>query len=329
MKLPQGVTNYAIAGPPAPAPLVVCVHGIAANLGSFESIMPYLTQRGFRVLSFDLYGFGLSDKPKQSLTVGLYVEQIRGLLAGLVETKQLGKNEKVLLLGFSMGGRIAVEFARKHRDRVARVVLIAPAGLLRKDDTPCGPLVFGCLRARLCCGFIPLVRCFLRCCMCAPCKSHLMQTRALHDELTPDVREPQRFEKEHTLIKHQFTHNMSRSLTSYLEAIRHMPLWDSDKAFKDLAQGQGKVPVLFIWGDTDNVLPWSEVGSTLAKLFGPYGTSCIMVNGGGHGAIIEDAELIANYCAAWFGEDSHPEWLQFLEQCRLHPQPTVYGASSA
>jgi len=327
MKLQRGVTNYTIAGPPG-APLIVCVHGIAANLGSFEAIMPYLTQRGFRVLAYDLYGFGLSDKPS-SLTLSLYVEQIRTMLAKLVETKQLQKNEKILLFGFSMGGRIAVEFARKHRDLVARVVLVAPAGLLRKDDTPCAPLLFNCLRARFCCGFLPIVKCFLRCCMCAPCKNHLLQTRALHEELTPDVREPTKFEKEHTLIKRQFTHNMSQSVTNYLEALRFMPLWDCDKAFKDLAQAQGKVPVLFIWGDTDNVLPWSEVGETLAKLFGPHGTSCIMVSQGGHGAIIEDAELIANYCAAWYSEDTHPEWLQFLEQCRLHPQPTVYGANTA
>mmetsp|Transcript_33827 Transcript_33827/g.79053 ORF Transcript_33827/g.79053 Transcript_33827/m.79053 type:complete len:499 (+) Transcript_33827:147-1643(+) len=329
LRLKDGEVNYVIAGPPWPAPLVVCVHGIAANLGSFEAIMPYLTQRGYRILAYDLFGFGLSDIPKKGLTLKTYVDQLQGLLDALVQEKHLTKNEKILLLGFSMGGRVAVEFARKHRDRVDRVLLLAPAGLLRKDDTPCGPVVFGCLRARLCCGFIPLVRLLLKCCMCKPCKRRLLRTKSLHEELTPDVREPKRFEKEHTLIMQQFTHNMARSLSSYLEAIRNMPLWDSDHAFKDLASGQNKVPVLFIWGDSDNVLPWHEVGDTLKSIFGPHGTSCIMVRGGGHGAILEDAEQISNYATAWFSEDKDPNWLQFLDQCRMHPRANVLGAADA
>jgi len=323
VRLPNGKVNYLLQGPPPPAPLVVCVHGLNGSTASFASLEPRLQAAGLRVLLFDLYGFGLSATPRNRLDHKTYAEQ----LAGLLDAVGVAPQERVMLLGFSMGGIITVEFALRYPQRVERVLLIAPGGLLEKAETPCRPLVFGCLRGRCGCCLLTLVHC-LACCCHYPLR-RVTQRPGFEGHFTPDVREPHRFQHVRRENSQRFAWDIRRSVTSYLRVIKSMPLWSDDFRCSYEGLAQSKVPVLFIWGDDDCTVPWSEVGAEVVDIFSGSGTSCIRLRGAGHGLMIEDAQEVGSCAAAWFTGSQDPAWLKRLDEFKLTASTPVSPSSAS
>lgn len=70
-RLKDGVTHYRWHGPDT-GPVVVAIHGLTTPAVVWDAIIPTLTDRGFRVLSYDLYGRGLSDAPKAPQSVDFF-----------------------------------------------------------------------------------------------------------------------------------------------------------------------------------------------------------------------------------------------------------------
>ncbi|HEY1753915.1 MAG TPA: alpha/beta hydrolase [Bryobacteraceae bacterium] len=101
-------------------------HGAGTWTG-FDFALPWASK--FRVLIPFHPGWNDSADAPEMTTPGDYV------LHYLEMFDQLGL-DRVNLVGFSMGGRLAATFAIEHRERVRRLVLIAPAGL----DVPGHPL---------------------------------------------------------------------------------------------------------------------------------------------------------------------------------------------
>ena len=121
-RLPQGATRYRWFGPEG-GPVIVAVHGLTSPSEVFDPLALTLAQHGFRVLSYDLYGRGLSDDPAEPQTAGHFLRQLEGLLD---DQKVTGRT---ILVGYSMGGQIASLLAAAHPDRVSALVLLAPAGM--------------------------------------------------------------------------------------------------------------------------------------------------------------------------------------------------------
>ncbi len=111
ISLPDGVTHYALDGP-QDGPLVVLVDGFSIPMFSWERNVPALTAAGFRVLTFDLYGRGYSDRPDGPYNLDLFVRQIDELLTALKIDRPVD------LVGLSMGGYITAGFANRYPDRV-------------------------------------------------------------------------------------------------------------------------------------------------------------------------------------------------------------------
>lgn len=128
--LPQGRTHYRWLGA-REGPVAVCVHGLTTPAFVWQGLAGGLGRMGFRVLVYDLYGRGFSDAPAGPQTPGFFIAQLEALLA---HERVEGA---VTLLGYSMGGAVAAAFAARHPARVARLVLIAPAGM----GHDLGPLV--------------------------------------------------------------------------------------------------------------------------------------------------------------------------------------------
>jgi len=307
-QLPGGDVNYLLQGPPAPAPLVVCIHGINGSIGSFSSLEPRLRARGLRVLLYDLYGFGLSAASRGRLDHHTYVQQLQGLLdfLGIANAS---------LLGFSMGGIVAIEFAKCNPERVTRLLLAAPGGLLQRAETPCAPILFGCLRTRCGCVLVNLASC-IACCCRYPIRRAARKGR-LDGTFQLDVREPEHFSDVSHENMLRFAWNPRRSLTSYLRALRSMPLWSNDfrSGFESLATSN--VPVLFLWGSSDSTIPWWEIREELLDILGDSEVSCIHLSRAGHHMLIEDAEQAAVYISAWFMNSKDPSWHQLLQSWRL------------
>lgn len=120
--LSRGRTLYRWSGP-ARGPVVVCVHGLTTPSFVWDGLAPGLGALGFRVLVYDLYGRGYSDRPDGPQDSAFFVTQLEELL------EDQGIEGDITLLGYSMGGAIATAFAALYPERLRQLVLIAPAGL--------------------------------------------------------------------------------------------------------------------------------------------------------------------------------------------------------
>lgn len=103
------------------APAILFIHGFGASLHTWEDWTKEL-EKDFRVIRFDLPGFGLSG-PDQ--TVNYSDERSAQIILQLLSTLQV---KKVSVVGNSIGGRIAWYFTAMHPDRVEKLVLISPDG---------------------------------------------------------------------------------------------------------------------------------------------------------------------------------------------------------
>jgi pimeloyl-ACP methyl ester carboxylesterase len=120
--LPEGVIHYELAGPPEGQP-VVLIHGFSTPYFIWDTTSAALAAAGFRVLRYDLFGRGYSDRPDTAYNMDLFLRQLLGLL------EVLGMRQPVDLVGLSMGGAIAVAFTARNPLRVRRICLEDPAGL--------------------------------------------------------------------------------------------------------------------------------------------------------------------------------------------------------
>jgi pimeloyl-ACP methyl ester carboxylesterase len=97
----------------------VFLHGLGATKLSWLPLLPALAER-HRVVVPDLPGHGESDKPRASYTPTFYAGVVRRLLDALDEPE-------AVLVGNSMGGRVALEVAARAPRRVRGLVLLDPA----------------------------------------------------------------------------------------------------------------------------------------------------------------------------------------------------------
>lgn len=122
VELSQGITHFRWIGP-VRGPVAVCVHGLTTPSMVWDAVAKGLALMGFRVLVYDLYGRGYSDRAPGLQDQDFFIRQLEDLLASQ------GITEDVTLLGYSMGGAIVSAFAARHPERVLRVILLAPAGM--------------------------------------------------------------------------------------------------------------------------------------------------------------------------------------------------------
>jgi pimeloyl-ACP methyl ester carboxylesterase len=127
---------------PRNAPAVILLHGFGSSLDTWEPWAKTLSAR-YRVIRFDLPGFGLTGPDP----TGDYSDarEIK-ILVDLMD--QLGV-ARATVVGNSLGGRIAWNFAAQHPRRVSRLALVSPDGFaspeFRYDQTPETPLLMRAL----------------------------------------------------------------------------------------------------------------------------------------------------------------------------------------
>lgn len=115
---------YRIAGS---GPAILLIHGIGDDSTTWTSVHAKLAQR-FTVIAPDLLGHGESDKPRADYSLASFANGMRDLLMAL------GIN-RVTVVGHSLGGGVAGQFAYQYPHMVERVVLVS-AGGVTKDVSP-------------------------------------------------------------------------------------------------------------------------------------------------------------------------------------------------
>jgi pimeloyl-ACP methyl ester carboxylesterase len=127
--------------------VLLLVHGMGGSSNTWSGVIPLLAKK-YRVIAPDLLGHGKSDKPRGDYSVGAFAVLLRDLLDAL-------DVPRVTVIGHSLGGGIAMQFAHQHRQYCERIVLISSGGfgddvgrVLRLLSLPGSELVLPVLASR-------------------------------------------------------------------------------------------------------------------------------------------------------------------------------------
>ena len=130
-----GGTNivYDLYEPPGePVGLIMVAHGVAEHAGRYPHVADVLVGLGLRVAIPDHHGHGRSGGKR------LRARDLSEFTADLETLRRLElvEGRPTYLLGHSMGGEIALDYALDHQDVLAALVLSAPAVLPGDDISP-------------------------------------------------------------------------------------------------------------------------------------------------------------------------------------------------
>ncbi len=121
----RGVTYSGRRWGAAQGPPVVLLHGFTGSSASWDDVAPALAQAGYRVWAPDLLGHGHTDAPDDPRRYTM--DQVAADLVALLQHRELGLGgEPAHLLGYSMGGRLALYLAL-HRPEWGRSLVLESA----------------------------------------------------------------------------------------------------------------------------------------------------------------------------------------------------------
>lgn len=223
--LADGVTHYETAGP-ADGRVVLLVHGFSVPSYIWDPTFDALRAAGYRVIRYDLFGRGLSDRPDAAYDGAFYDRQIDDLL------KALNIGGPVDLMGLSFGGYVTAHYASTHPQRVRTLHLVDPS-----NTRPALPWQ---LRA-------PLLGPYLFQVGAVPNMADNQSTDFLHPERFPGWAERYRPQMKY----HGFGRALYRSRMRLSEV-------DFDAIYA--AIDRSGVPVQLIWGRQDPTIPVAQSG---------------------------------------------------------------------
>jgi 2-hydroxy-6-oxonona-2,4-dienedioate hydrolase len=105
--------------------VLILLHDIGFSAEIWLHIVPELSKY-FRVIIPYIVGLGYSDKPTVEYTTDFFLESLKGFVDNL-------SIDKFSIVGASFGGYLASEFAIRYNNRIEKLVLAAPAGMMRSS----------------------------------------------------------------------------------------------------------------------------------------------------------------------------------------------------
>ena len=110
--------NYIQQGDGTP---VVMIHGVAASLHDWDELIPELTQKGYGSYALDLLGHGDSPKPASR---AYHIDWVFDHFLHWITSLRL--TEPAILIGHSLGGFVALEYARRFIAWTRGLILVNP-----------------------------------------------------------------------------------------------------------------------------------------------------------------------------------------------------------
>ena len=105
---------------------ILFIHGLGSSSIVWRDIPQALSEQ-FHTICVDLIGFGGSDKPVLNYTISYFSQFVKSFL------RQIGINDldKITIIGHSLGGYIAAEYAIENKEQIEKLVLIDSSGMLK------------------------------------------------------------------------------------------------------------------------------------------------------------------------------------------------------
>jgi pimeloyl-ACP methyl ester carboxylesterase len=252
--------SYRMAGE---GPAIVLIHGIAGSSTTWRAVMPSLAER-YTVIAPDLLGHGQSAKPRGDYSLGAYASGIRDLLA------VLGR-ERVTLIGHSLGGGVAMQFAYQFPEWAERLVLVASGGLGKEVS--------------------PLLKA-----VTLPGSEYVLQL-LLHPRIREVAELPGMLARKIGWKPSDTLSEVWRSYTTLTDRHGQMAFVQTVRSVIDVA-GQrvsahdrlylaAAVPTLIVWGDRDRIIPVDHAYRTAEAI---PGSRLEILEGAGHFLPWQDAD---------------------------------------
>ena len=210
-------------------PPVILIHGLGGSMWQWEYQQHALSLH-FRVLTLDLPGAGLSDKPE----IDYRPDQMLDFVVGFMDAVKI---PQATLVGNSMGAGLAIGMALRHPTRVAKLVLVSglPQHVMEKLTSPS---IRRALETSAPAWLVSFGNMLFGGLMIESVLKEIVHDPAL---LTPAVIERS---------------NRNRQRPGLIKPIlatgEHIPLWESGFA---VHLGTITHPTLVLWGEEDRVFP--------------------------------------------------------------------------
>ncbi|WP_455370911.1 alpha/beta fold hydrolase [Petrachloros mirabilis] len=232
---------------------VVLIHGFGGSMWQWEHQLSPLSAQ-FRVITPDLIGSGLSDKPD----IEYRPEQMVEYFVAFLDALQI---QQAVLVGNSMGAGLAIAMSLNHPERVSKLILISGLPSNVKDKLT-SPSIRRALDTSAPSWLVSFGNWLFGGLVLESILKEIVYDPSL---LTPAVIERSNRNRQHP------------GLISPIMTVRHtLPLWETDLARRI---GQISHPTLILWGEEDRVFPIS-VGEELHRTIN--GSQFVRIPKAGH-----------------------------------------------
>ncbi|MGI9389091.1 MAG: alpha/beta fold hydrolase [Boseongicola sp.] len=224
VELSMGHTHFRWSGEES-GPIAVCIHGLSTPSYIFAGTELTLAALGYRVLTYDLFGRGYSDRVSGKQTLDFFLRQLRDLL----ESQNIER--PITVVGYSMGGAIATAFAAEEGKNIKSLILMAPSGMIPTCDMPMSRL-----------WTVPVLGDWL---------TLVAGGWALRRELASQIEDP-------TIVPDLLDRQAAETrMRGYLPALLSSRRHTLTRTLEDdhVAIREYNTPVLSIWGTNDPVIP--------------------------------------------------------------------------
>jgi 2-hydroxy-6-oxonona-2,4-dienedioate hydrolase len=246
---------------------ILFIHGLGSSADRWLDI-PDAISMYYHTIAVDLIGFGGSDKPKD---VNYTIEQFSEFILEFIEKIGLsGDDRKITLVGHSLGGYIAVDFAIRNKGLIEKLVLLDSSGFLKRPT----PLLEQYLNAAKYPSYDSVRNVFEQ--MVAqpwkvlPIIINIFITR---------INSPG--------AKYPFESAYQNSTTTQIDLSRLKSIED--------------IPTLIIWGKSDNLIP-IEYSEPFKQVFKNYRVE--MIEDAGHAPFVEKPAIICEILHSFLSQNN-------------------------
>ena len=212
-------------------PVLLLIHGMAGSVENWQEVIEPLAQR-HTVVAPDLPGHGASAPGAGDYSLGALAAGLRDLLVAL-------GHERATLVGHSLGGGIAMQFAYQFPEITERLVLVSSGGL--------GPEVSPVLRA----AALPGAELFIGATAAAGATVGSRLARGLGGRRAPAQRRRRRGRSRLRVARRP---RPSGGLPRHPTRVSSAPAGSASTPATGSTSSEG-MPVLIVWGERDPIIP--------------------------------------------------------------------------
>lgn len=257
-------------------PALLLLHGIGSDSRTWNPVVRPLVDRGFRVIAPDLLGHGRSAKPRADYSLGGFANGMRDLLTILGV-------DRVTVVGHSLGGGVAMQFAYQYPERAERVVLVGSGGLGRSVHPALRALTMpGAGSALAALSFKPVFA------------AGQLAALALHRTALPGTVDL----AELATVYAGLTDGAARA--AFLQVLRGAVDWRGQVVtMLDRCYLAEAMPVCVVWGDKDTVIPVKHALTAGAAI---PGAQVHIFEGAGHFPHRHDPDRFVDIVASFIAD---------------------------